>query len=69
MMTSALLRNGPEHVSTVVDGISAWLVERGYESVGQARGSVAREAIPDPAAYERANYMEALISYTSSFQM
>jgi dihydroorotate dehydrogenase (fumarate) len=69
MMTSALLRSGPEHVATVVDGMSAWLADRGYASVGQARGSVAREAVPDPAAYERANYMEALISYTSSFQV
>ena len=39
MMTSALLRHGPEHVATVEAGLRAWLAEHEYESVDQLRGS------------------------------
>lgn len=63
MMTSALLRHGPAHLRKVQDGMVRWLVEREYESVAQLRGSVSRRAVPDPEAYERANYMRVLSSY------
>ena len=33
MMTSALLRHGPEHVATVEAELRAWMVEHEYESV------------------------------------
>ena len=38
-----------------------------YESVQQLKGSLSQRACPDPAAFERANYMKALKSYTSRF--
>jgi dihydroorotate dehydrogenase (fumarate) len=41
--------------------------EREYESVRQLRGSLSQRACPDPAAFERSNYMKALKSYTSPF--
>jgi hypothetical protein len=31
------------------------------------KGSLSQRACPDPAAFERANYMKALTTYTSSF--
>ena len=42
MMTSALLRHGPEHVATVEAELRAWMTEREYESVDQLRGARAR---------------------------
>lgn len=60
MSTSALLLNGPGHVGVLRDGLAAWLAEHDYESVTQARGSVSRDAVPDPDAYERANYLAVL---------
>ena len=41
--------------------------EREYVSVEQMKGSLSQQSCPDPAAFERANYMKALISYTSEF--
>jgi dihydroorotate dehydrogenase (fumarate) len=67
MMTSALLHNGPDFASMVLDGIDVWLETQGYESVEQAKGSLSQVSSPDPAAFERSNYMQALISYSSRF--
>ena len=39
MMTSALLRHGPEHVATVEAELRAWMTEHEYDSVDQLRGS------------------------------
>ncbi len=64
MMTSSLLRNGPDHVTTVLDGLRSWLEERGYDSVEQMKGSMSRAKSGAPGAYERANYIKTLISYT-----
>jgi dihydroorotate dehydrogenase (fumarate) len=67
MMTSALIKNGPEHVATVERELVAWAAESGFESVAQLRGSVSQRHVADPSAFERANYMAALIGFTSSF--
>ena len=45
--------HGPDHLTTVLDGVRDWLTERDYESVAQARGSMSQQHSPDPAAFER----------------
>jgi dihydroorotate dehydrogenase (fumarate) len=65
MMTSALLDNGPGHVHTVEAEIVAWMEQREYESVAQLRGSANQATVEDPSAYERANYMDTLHSWTT----
>jgi dihydroorotate dehydrogenase (fumarate) len=67
MMTSALLENGPEHVAAVERELVGWATESGFESVTQLRGSVSQRHVADPAAFERANYMDALIGFANSF--
>ena len=67
MIASSLLRQGPQHVDTLVRGVQAWMNEREYVSVSQMKGSLSQRACPDPDAFERANYMKALKSYASEF--
>lgn len=67
MLASSLLRKGPTHVATLVSDIEKWMTEREYVSVEQMKGSLSQQACPDPAAFERTNYMKALTSYTSEF--
>jgi dihydroorotate dehydrogenase (fumarate) len=67
MVASSLLKKGPAHVGVLVRGVEAWLAERGYDSVEQMKGSLSQQACPDPDAFERANYMKALKSYSSEF--
>lgn len=64
MMTSALLKNGVEHLDSVLSGIVQWMEEHEYESTDQMRGSMSQRNAPDPAMFERANYMRVLSSYT-----
>jgi dihydroorotate dehydrogenase (fumarate) len=63
MMCGALLKNGIGHIKTVLDGMKAWMDEHEYESVKQMRGILSQKSCPEPAAFERANYMKALKSY------
>jgi len=67
MLASSLLAKGPGHVGALVRGVQAWMAEREYESVEQMKGSLSQQSCPDPDAFERANYMKALKSYTSEF--
>jgi dihydroorotate dehydrogenase (fumarate) len=60
MSTSALLQNGPAHAGHLRDGLARWLDDREYASVAELRGSMARRNVPDPDAYERANYLRVL---------
>jgi dihydroorotate dehydrogenase (fumarate) len=67
MIASSLLRKGPGHVAALVSSVEKWMTEREYASVEQMKGSLSQRACPDPAAFERTNYMKALTSYTSDF--
>jgi len=65
MMTSALLRQGPEHIGKVEAELRTWLTDHEYESVGQLRGSASQATADDPSAFERANYMRTLRSWVA----
>ncbi|RIK07192.1 MAG: dihydroorotate dehydrogenase-like protein [Acidobacteria bacterium] len=67
MSTSSLIENGPEHVGALEQGLLAWMDEHEYESVEQLRGSASQMSAADPSAFERANYVETLRRYSSSF--
>lgn len=65
MMTSAVLREGAAHFATVERELLDWMDEHEYETVAQVRGSLSYTAADDPAAYERANYLRVLHSWTT----
>ena len=64
MVASSLLRKGPNHVANLVSGVEKWMTQREYDSVEQLKGSLSQQSCPDPAAFERSNYMKALTSFT-----
>jgi dihydroorotate dehydrogenase (fumarate) len=66
MTTSALLHHGPEHLRTIESELVGWMTEHEYESVGQLRGSASQAAVEDPSAFERANYLRTLRSWSTS---
>lgn len=63
MMTSALLRNGIEHLNGVLLYLREWMTEREYSSVKQMRGSMSFRSVANPSAFERANYLKVLRSH------
>jgi dihydroorotate dehydrogenase (fumarate) len=66
MLASALLARGPSLIGEVERAVAAWLSERDYESVEQMKGSVSQAAVADPEAFERAQYLRTLRSWSSS---
>ncbi len=63
MMASELLRHGPERLRVVEQELVDCLAEHDLTSLGEVRGSLSQRGVPDPAAFERANYMRTLLSY------
>ena len=64
MLTSALLRNGIDHLARLRAGVLDWMEAHEYDSIAQMQGSMSYRSIANPAAFERANYMKVLSSYT-----
>jgi dihydroorotate dehydrogenase (fumarate) len=64
MMTSALLHNGPDHLRLVELRLRDWMDRHRYETIDQLRGQLSQRSVPDPATFERANYIKTLASRT-----
>ena len=64
MMTSALLRHGIDYTETLQTNLVEWMMDHEYESIQQMQGSMSYRSVSEPAAFERANYMKVLSSYT-----
>lgn len=63
MTTSELLANGIGRLGTMLQEFERWMAENEYESVEQMRGAMSQQAVADPSAFERANYIRALSTY------
>ncbi len=63
MMTSTLLTYGIGRLMHILNDLQEWMEEHEYASIRQMRGSMSQQAVADPAAFERANYMKALSSF------
>jgi dihydroorotate dehydrogenase (fumarate) len=66
MLCSVLLRHGVNHIRLIEEGLRQWMEERGYESVGQMRGSMSQIHCENPGEFERAQYIRALHSFKSA---
>lgn len=60
MLTSALIRHGVGHLGHILSDLRHWMAEKEYTSVGQMRGALSLQKVPDPSAFERGNYMRVL---------
>jgi len=66
-LSSALLQNGVEHVTTLCKGLATWLEQNEYGSLRQMWGTMNIERIPDPKLFSRAHYMHLLGSWGNEF--
>ncbi len=67
-LCSVLLKNGPMHLKKILADMTKWLEQKEYESIAQLKGSLSQKSVAEPAAFERANYMKALTSYTFNIE-
>jgi dihydroorotate dehydrogenase (fumarate) len=60
MTTSALLRHGPDHATVLLDGLTAWMQDKGFGDLAEFRGMLAPAADASQAAYGRPGYLSAV---------
>jgi dihydroorotate dehydrogenase (fumarate) len=63
MMASNLLHKGEQVIPSILTELEAWMKEREYASIKQMQGSMSQKSVKEPAAFERANYMNVLNSF------
>src|SRR5438034_11667762 len=69
MLCSALMRYGITHIQRIEMELAAWLEQHRYNSLRELKGIMSQQNCPDPSAFERAQYVRGLSSYTSLFPM
>jgi len=67
MLCSALMRHGIQHIQRVEMDVAAWLEKHSYKSLSEIKGVMSQKNCADPSAFERAQYVRGLSSYTSLF--
>ncbi|HVX12228.1 MAG TPA: dihydroorotate dehydrogenase-like protein [Pirellulales bacterium] len=65
MLASAIIRNGPDHLVTMLSELSFWLEHKNFTSVQQIQGLLSQVRSPDAGAFERVSYMRTIMSLTS----
>jgi dihydroorotate dehydrogenase (fumarate) len=63
MIASILLREGVDKLGDIFNNLKQWMLENEYESIEQMKGSMSYQAVANPVAFERANYIKTLQSY------
>lgn len=67
MLCSALMRHGIQHIQRLEMEVAAWLEKHSYKSLSEIKGVMSQKNCADPSAFERAQYVRGLSSYTSLF--
>ncbi|MGO9779149.1 MAG: dihydroorotate dehydrogenase-like protein [Streptosporangiaceae bacterium] len=60
MTASALIRHGAGYAAVLLDGLSQWMVRKGYGSVSEVRGALTQADGTDQAGRERSGYVRAM---------
>jgi dihydroorotate dehydrogenase (fumarate) len=59
-VVSLVLRHGPQALETLIKDFTRWMEEHDYNDAAEMRGCLSHRNSPDPAAFERANYLRVL---------
>ena len=64
-VVSALLRHGPGQLERMHAELVQWMLEHDVHELETLRGSLSQQRCPNPEAFERAQYLRALSSYST----
>jgi dihydroorotate dehydrogenase (fumarate) len=56
-VTSAIYKHGPGYIPEIINFLSDWMDENGFNYVDQFRGRLSQEASENPDVYERVQFM------------
>jgi dihydroorotate dehydrogenase (fumarate) len=60
---SVLYRKGPDFLAEMLDRFEAWMVQSNFKNISDFCGKLNYSNIPDPAIYERAQFMKYFSSH------
>ncbi len=63
-MVSALLKNGPRHLTMVRQKMAEWMEQHEYQSLLELQGAMSLARMPRPELYERTNYIHILQNWS-----
>lgn len=61
-LASVLVKNGVPHLGRIRSDLEAWMDKRGFGTLDDFRGTLSQRKVPDPSAYERAQYVQLILS-------
>jgi len=67
-IVSAIYKNQPAIVGTMLTEIEAWMLKKGYKSLDDFRGKLSRKNLKDPFTYQRAQYVDILTNSEEIFK-
>lgn len=62
-VVSALYRHKLDYLTELNDGVAKWMDAKGFSSLEAFRGQLSQRKLPDPTAYERAQYIKLLLGF------
>ena len=62
-VVSTLYRNKLTHLGAMLEELTGWMDEQGYDSLADFRGKVSKKNVKDPWAFERGQYIKALLGF------
>jgi len=65
-LCATLLENGPNQLWKIKSGLMQWMEQNEYTSINEFRGKLSQKSCNNPVAFERANYLSVLNSYSAS---
>ncbi len=60
-MCSIFMKNGINVIETYLNEIEEWMQRKGFEKLSDFRGKMSQESVEHPEAYERSQYIKALV--------
>lgn len=63
MTASTLYKNGIPYLRMMNKELEDWMYLMGFDSIESFKGMMSQKNIPDPTAYERANYIKLISQY------
>lgn len=67
-MVSAIYKNQPAYVGTLLAELNAWMDKKGYKTLDDFRGKLSRKNLKDPFTYQRAQYIDILMRSEEIFK-
>ena len=66
-VVSTLYKNGIDQIGLILQEISQWMDKKGYHTLDELRGKLAKKNQKDPFAYKRAQYIDILMKSEEIF--